>query len=200
MSEKHTDEMLELAVLSALGPLEGAEADALDLHLKTGCAVCVNAIDAATGVTGALGYAAEEVEPRPELRDAVLSRIAAESALDATPAFETDGVRYVRASGLEWEGSPIPGFDAKLLAFDHGSRMKTQLVRLQPGAEVPAHLHTEVEELYVLEGDLVVNDIVMQAGDYCRAEADSVHRLSRSPNGCLFLAISSDNDKRLEIN
>ncbi len=198
MSERHSEEMLDRVSLAALGGLDAAESEVLAEHLASGCTICDGAMRSAARVAGVLGYAAEESEPRPQLRAAVLARIAAEAALEATPEIDSRGVHFARTPSLGWQSTPIPGFAAKLLADDRQRCLRTQLVRLQAGAVIPAHRHVDVEELFVLEGDLIVNDVLMQAGDYCRAAPESVHDASRTPNGCVFLVISSALDKRIE--
>jgi len=68
---------------------------------------------------------------------------------------------------------------------------------MEPGARIPRHRHAQVEELFVLSGDLHVEDQVMFAGDYCRADLDSVHDQSYSKTGCVFLLMSSPENQIL---
>jgi hypothetical protein len=48
-----------------------------------------------------------------------------------------------------------------------------------------------VEELYVLEGDLRVGGMVIRPGDYCRAEAGTIHPELRTETGCLFFVTAA---------
>ena len=66
-----------------------------------------------------------------------------------------------------------------------------------PGARLPRHRHDDVEELYILSGDLSVSGEVVRAGDYCRAYADTVHEESFSETGCLFLLMASQHNEML---
>lgn len=68
---------------------------------------------------------------------------------------------------------------------------------MDAGAHYPSHRHADVEELFVLSGDLHVAGEVMSAGDYCRAETESVHGETFSETGCLFLAMSSQRNQFL---
>ena len=71
------------------------------------------------------------------------------------------------------------------------------MVRMTPGTHYPSHKHAGVEELYLLEGDLSVDDMAMQAGDFCRAEAGSIHKEIVTQSGCLFVITSSHQDQLL---
>ncbi|GMV58641.1 MAG: hypothetical protein AMXMBFR72_17470 [Betaproteobacteria bacterium] len=80
----------------------------------------------------------------------------------------------------------VAGAEKKIL-FDDGRTM-TWLVRMAPGAALPAHRHDEGdEECLVLEGTVVVNDITYGSGDYALALRGSEHRSVRTDTGALFL-------------
>lgn len=80
----------------------------------------------------------------------------------------------------------VVGAEKKIL-FDDGRTM-TWLVKMAPGAELPAHRHDEGdEECLVLEGTVAVNDITYGPGDYALALRGSEHRSVRSDTGALFL-------------
>ena len=186
MNTRHTGEMLERTSLYALGALEGAELAELELHLENGCPLCAEALRGFRQVTDNLLHAAGEVKAPPSLRDRALARVASEAALETQPTIDAEGVLFVRSGSLDWQKSPIPGFNSKVLFRDSQRELRTQLVRLAAGAAIPPHLHTDVEELYVLEGELIVNDVVMKSGDYCRAALGTLHRTTHSPNGCVL--------------
>jgi anti-sigma factor ChrR (cupin superfamily) len=65
------------------------------------------------------------------------------------------------------------------------------------GTSYPPHRHADVEECYVLQGDLRVAGRVLRAGDYQRADRDSVHGVQSTENGCLLLIVSSTDDELL---
>ena len=52
---------------------------------------------------------------------------------------------------------------------------------------LPPHGHDRDEHVFVLEGAFVVDDVIIRAGDYQFAAADSDHAEHRSPEGCLVL-------------
>jgi len=97
----------------------------------------------------------------------------------------------VRSGQFDWAPAVAPGIEVKRLSEDRVRERVTLLVRLAPGASYPDHRHADVEELYLLEGEVFVSGVLMRAGDYCRSEADSVHDRIHTSTGCLFLATAS---------
>jgi quercetin dioxygenase-like cupin family protein len=73
----------------------------------------------------------------------------------------------------------------------------TTMVRMDPAVRYPSHRHTETEELFMLEGDLVVEGKVMRAGDYCRGESGSIHGEVYTETGAVFLVLASGSDEIL---
>jgi len=65
-------------------------------------------------------------------------------------------------------------------------------LRIDPGTVYPSHRHSDVEELFLLEGDLLVEGLRMGPGDYCRAEPNSLHGQVRTDSGALFLVLASN--------
>lgn len=108
----------------------------------------------------------------------------------------TKGLTFIRASEGTWRGI-APGVVAKVLSFDPTSRRITTLLRFAPGASYAPHRHTEVEELYVLEGGCTIAGREMTVGDYHRAEAGTVHHETSTGDGCLLLVISSPQNEML---
>ena len=63
--------------------------------------------------------------------------------------------RYVNVDALPWEATRFTGIEVKTLMTDPDSGYLTTLVRMAPGAVLPDHEHTEVEQTYVIQGALV---------------------------------------------
>lgn len=64
-----------------------------------------------------------------------------------------------------------------------------QLVRFQPGAAFPAHLHTDVEFLFMLEGEAIQNGHKLHAGWSTVAPAGTCDTEFLSPSGCTLLLV-----------
>jgi anti-sigma factor ChrR (cupin superfamily) len=94
--------------------------------------------------------------------------------------------RYVAVDKLPWKPTPFPGVDIKVLMEDPQSGMLTALTRFAPGAELPLHEHTELEQSWVIEGRLVDHEGEVTAGNYVWRPKGSKH-VARAPEGCLVL-------------
>ncbi len=108
----------------------------------------------------------------------------------------TRGLTFIKASEGIWRGI-APGVMAKVLSFDPASRRATSLLRFAPGTSYAPHRHTEVEELFVLEGGCRLAGREMIVGDYHRAEAGTEHHETSTDDGCLLLVISSPQNEML---
>ncbi len=193
------DEARNQAALYALGALRGDEAREFETHLHAGCDVCAAEVEAFSAVAAELARDVPAEAPPPSVRARVLERIAGPGQDAGPPVIEGSGLRFVRAPRMLWEavGSPASGLTIKRLFRDPQRGHSTQLVRMPPGTTYPSHRHADIEELYLLEGDLLVSGVLMQAGDYCRAEAGSVHTDISTRGGCLFISMSSERDELL---
>ena len=79
------------------------------------------------------------------------------------------------------------GVEVKNLGKANGRAM--QLVRFQPGASFPAHLHTDAEFLFMLEGDVFQNGQKLRSGWSSVAAAGTYDTYFMSPTGCTFLLV-----------
>ena len=95
--------------------------------------------------------------------------------------------RYVKTNSIPWEPmKEIQGIEMKVLVSDPESGLFTGLFKLAPGAVVPDHLHNEIEQTYVLEGDFCDQDGEAQAGDFIwRPKGNRHEAFTRS--GCVIL-------------
>ena len=67
-----------------------------------------------------------------------------------TPALAS---RYLDVPNMPWEPTKFAGIRIKVLYSDDRG-MTTALFKLDPGAVVPLHEHTALEQTFVLEGTL----------------------------------------------
>jgi hypothetical protein len=99
---------------------------------------------------------------------------------------ELPGTVTLRAGGGEWmEASP--GLHIKVLNRIDSVGRWTFMARLAPGAEYVEHDHDQDEEIYMIEGDLIIGDLVLNAGDFHVARAGRHHPVHRSRKGCLCI-------------
>jgi len=197
MTSSHSlEEAQNQAALYALGCLSVDEARAFEAHLGSGCTTCAAEVAAFASVAADLAHAAPPARPRSSVRGRVLAATAPTEPRPFGPAVPIPGILFVRAGQVPWK-EVLPGVELKPLSVDAQGVYATQLVRMRPGSTYPAHRHAGVEETYLLEGDLLVHGVEMHAGDYCRAEPDSIHELISTRNGCVFLATASVEDELL---
>lgn len=193
-------EAKEWATLYSVGALTSDQKSSFEQHLE-GCPACQSEVRSFEDVASQIAIAAS-VPPPASLRSRLLDQIA-ELAANSSPSrpgilFQQRGLLISRSHQLPWELAPIAGVWCKTLWVDTDRQYGTSLVRLEPKAVYPSHLHHDVEEVYVLEGDFLVQDVPMGPGDYCRAEPGSIHGQSSTQSGALLLVFSSQKDELLE--
>ena len=196
MMQSHSIEAVqERAALYAAGALPDDEQREFEAHLLSGCSQCQSEVDAFTAVAARLGETPMLRRPRPELRRLVQEAVD-RSARDSA-AMEQDGVVFVRSQLLPWMTHPQTGVQFKPLHHDARRGYHTSLVRMQPGDKYPRHRHSDIEEVYLIEGDLRINGVVMSPGDYCRAEPGSLHNEVVTERGCTFVVVACERDEFL---
>ena len=111
-----------------------------------------------------------------------------------TPDWKTEGElkarssRYVDMDALPWRPTSFPGIEIKVLLEDRDTGLMTSLTRMAPGAVLPLHEHTDIEQTYVIEGRLVDEEGEVRAGEYVWRPAGSVH-VATAPEGALLLGM-----------
>ncbi len=195
--ENLTDEIRGIVALYALGALAQEDAQAFVKHLKEGCALCAEELQAFEQVVHQLGYNAPAAQPQPALRARLFANLATETAQAAggeqpKPSIDPNlsQFQFVYASEGQWQELG-PGVAVKVLSLDPAEKRHTALVRMAAGARLPRHRHLATEEVYVLEGDCyVAPGQMLGAGDYFRAEQGSIHEITFTETGTTFLIIS----------
>jgi anti-sigma factor ChrR (cupin superfamily) len=86
------------------------------------------------------------------------------------------------------------GVSYQVLARDPERERVSMVVRLSPRASYPRHTHADVEELYLLEGELWIDRKKVIPGGFYRAEAGSSDQLVWSETGCTCVLLTSTRD------
>jgi anti-sigma factor ChrR (cupin superfamily) len=92
---------------------------------------------------------------------------------------------YVDAPNMPWEKTKFPGIQIKVL-FTDGNGITTALFKLEPGAIVPLHEHTALEQTYVIEGSLEDHEGKCGPGQFVWRPAGNQHE-AVAPNGAVLL-------------
>ena len=150
--------------------------------------------------------------PRFEQRTSLLPTVdvlvssPADSLIASTSLWEALARRVAGETGVEplvpapeWRAEPeweevAPGISCKLLATDRAQGRVSMLVWLAPGVPYPPHTHAGVEELYLLHGELMIEDRRLYPGDYNRAEPGTGDQFVWSATGCKCVLLTSTRD------
>jgi anti-sigma factor ChrR (cupin superfamily) len=200
-SELDQDQFALLIEL-ATGALGREEALAAEAHAKA-CATCRNTLAWLRPTLHALHFAPPAVEPPRTAWTAIEERLealrspAVQPWKDWAPPADASAEPIRQAAASCWSPTATPGVEVRELAVDQGGASVTMLIRMAAGARYPAHEHGGAEECYVLEGDLVIGELVMHAGDFQRMERGSRHPEQHTRGGCLLFLRSSTADRLL---
>jgi anti-sigma factor ChrR (cupin superfamily) len=171
----------------AMQALPPDEAEAIEAHTAT-CLQCRQELEALRPVVDAfVSWPTDVLRPPTSLQDRLARRIAAET-----------GENPVQPPPSQWSepawDEVAPGIFCKLMATDTERHRVSMLVRLVPGVEYPPHTHAGLEELFLLDGELWIDDRKLYPGDYNRAEAGSGDKRVWSETGCTCVLITSTQD------
>jgi quercetin dioxygenase-like cupin family protein len=175
-----------LVSLHALGAIPANEVAALEAHVQS-CDECRARLASLRPIVDSFAFWPSDVLcPSDSLREKLATRISAETRTEPTS---------VQAQWIEpeWEQA-APGISCKLLATDSEHDRVSMLVRLDPGVAYPPHTHAGREELYLLEGELWIEDRKLYPGDYNRAEAGTADKRVWSETGCACVLVTSSRD------
>jgi len=167
----------------ALGALAPAAVAAMDAHLA-GCAECRAELAALRPIVAGFGGVNDVARPDAPLWDRIAQRVGVEA--DTAPSLPW--------REPQWE-EVAPGISCKLLATDAQRNRVSMLVRLRPRVAYPPHRHAGVEELHLLEGELWIEDRLLQPGDYNRAGPGTADQRIYSETGCTCVLVTSPGDR-----
>jgi len=131
-----------------------------------------------------LKHVAESLAYEPgkqSLKDKIFTKVL--QRIEDTPPPGTVTIKANNGSWLQFAEK----IEIKILHTDQASGVTTSLWRLQPGAELPGHPHDTDEECLVLEGEFIIGEHQLCAGDYHLAKRGFTHPASRSPSGGLLM-------------
>lgn len=105
-----------------------------------------------------------------------------EAALPARPGETATTVRDAEAGWPEY----APGIRRRVLWQRDGQA--AMLYHTQPGATVPHHGHGHDEECLMVQGELFLDDWLLQTGDYQLAPAGTGHQVTHTDTGVVLYA------------
>ncbi len=171
----------------AVDALPADEAAAAQCHIAS-CPSCQEEFETLRPVTDSFAaWPGDIVRPRALSRQELAKRIAGESGV---PPVAATAIRWVEP---EWK-RVAPGIECKLLATDTQRDRISMLVRLAPGTSYPSHTHADEEQLYLLDGELRIDQLTLLPGDCYFASAGTSDARVFSETGCTCLLITSPSD------
>jgi anti-sigma factor ChrR (cupin superfamily) len=193
-SENHC--FCELAPLYILGLLSEAERIWVEGKLAESPELAEELAEYETALT-AIPYSLP-IPPMADNLDNLKDRLFANLDLEpqtppATNNIPLSTMTAVRIQDVQWQPHFVPGSEVAILHRDLIKREVVGLFRAVPGMNYALHRHAATEEIYMLQGDLVVGDQVYGAFDYIRSEPGSIHA-PYSTGGCMFFFRSSMDD------
>jgi anti-sigma factor ChrR (cupin superfamily) len=93
--------------------------------------------------------------------------------------------RFIDTEAVPWIET-APGNRMKVIYHDPATGMLTILAKLEPGAGIPAHMHEDLEQTFVLEGSLVDDEGECTADNFVIRAKGSRHSPT-APKGCMML-------------
>jgi predicted ChrR family anti-sigma factor len=94
-------------------------------------------------------------------------------------------------SRIDWRETRHEGVALKVLRRDEASGDATVLIRMRPGRSYPAHRHTGLEEVFILQGGYSDDRGEHRAGDYVLNDAGSAHRpTALEGEDCVMIAVA----------
>ena len=166
----------ELAALSALGMLPVAERKSVPREL----------VAEMSEAAALLAEVVDPVPPPPSIRDRLLTRVGNYESIKP--------LADVRVYDDNWTGSGVPGVDLKILFRDKKLRRTTMLLRMAPGAQLPAHHHHDDEQCLVVSGDVRWGELVYRDGDFVVMGNATTHPVVSTIDGNLLLLVAGHNE------
>jgi putative transcriptional regulator len=107
------------------------------------------------------------------------------------PQSEIRNSSMLDLSHIDWRETRCEGVALKVLRHDEETKDATVLIRMRPGCSYPAHRHTGLEEVFILQGGYRDGKGVHRAGDYVLNDAGSAHRpTALEDEDCVMLAVA----------
>lgn len=186
-SQQRRCEQTELVPLYVLRALPPDETRLMEAHL-TSCSKCQQELQALHPVANSLGSWPEDILRASDsmwgrLQERIGGGLNGESVPAEVPAWRQS----------EWE-DVAPGISCHLLATDIERDRVSMLVRLAPDTAYPPHRHAGVEELFLLHGELWIEDRKLYPGAYYRAEPGTADKRVWSETGCTCVLLASPSD------
>jgi len=124
---------------------------------------------------------------RPIDDESIDAQLAVALLQAVAPATPPAGLRprvLERVRADVWRPAPaMAGIEVRTLHHDAAAGMVSFLLRAQPGASLPAHVHHADEECVVLEGEFTLGEHTLRAGDFELGRKGERHPVAMTATG-----------------
>jgi quercetin dioxygenase-like cupin family protein len=117
---------------------------------------------------------------RRSLRERVLA-----AAPESAPALTAT----IRAASVAWQPA-WEGVWIQVLRRDTALDLQVTVIRMEPGGQIPGHVHRKEEECLVLEGEVRIGSHPLRRGDFHLVHAGAYHPDITTSMGALLLVRS----------
>lgn len=189
----------ELAPLYALDLLNEQERNWVEQQIAECPELSAELAEYELAVT-AIPYATPSISMATDLKNRLFERLELDQP-EPLPVKETvtpPAFFAVRSPDFNWQPHDVPGVAIAILRIDEVKREIVGVLRADPGVQYPYHRHAGLEELYMISGELVIDDQVYSAGDYIRSEPGSIHG-PYTNGGCMFFFHTSMDNEYLNL-
>ncbi|MBI2824353.1 MAG: cupin domain-containing protein [Planctomycetia bacterium] len=186
----------DLAALYLAGAMTHVERGQFESHLEAGCATCDRELLALDPLVASLARLIEPIEPGKVARVAALAltnekvgELAPDEIDDLAPLVTAvaEDQADILADALRWQKLDYEGATYRQINVDRQRRRVTSLVRMEPGAAIPAHQHEGAEQCTVLSGDFMIGGRRLLAGEYKHFAPGEFQPVATTSEGCLLL-------------
>lgn len=95
----------------------------------------------------------------------------------------------IDSNALDWTPTSWTGIYRKLLRNDPQSGARAVLLKFEPNARLPKHMHPAGEEVFVLEGRVRFEDTWYESGYYLYSPPDSSDDVFSDTGAILFASL-----------
>jgi quercetin dioxygenase-like cupin family protein len=92
-----------------------------------------------------------------------------------------------KAAEREWKPTDYPGIERSLFR-NNESGGRSSVVRLRRGSRFPRHAHHGTEEVVVLEGQVTLGGVALEAGDYLFTVPGEEHDVVAVTDAMIFVS------------
>ncbi len=171
------EDLDETAAIYALGLARGQGRAAIEARMEREPALAAKIVRWQKRLSE-LDLSAPRLTPPPGLFDKILEAV--DEGEERLP-----GTLTKRAGTGVWT-ELAPGVMCTILCEDPCAKRRSMLIRAEPGAIYDSHGHDAgYEECLVLEGDLIMGDLTLHAGDFHLATKGSAHPQATTRSGVL---------------